>query len=249
LESVLIIEGAATLREAPREGLPMAIIVGFIYLAFSAALLYAVLFVGNLGAPRTIDLGPAPPPLQAWVIDGTLLALFALLHGALTHVRSSEPGWRSGAGGSAHAHALIASLVLTALFIAWRPLPQIIWSLSGAPASVLRVLFYLGWTLVLISAFVYHGRLFAAPGAATASRARGTDARGMGEPMYPGLMLALWGAPAMTAGHLLLAASATAYVLTAALLEERGSLGIARGSSPLVAAFAPERGGSSPERR
>jgi methanethiol S-methyltransferase len=233
LESVLIIEGAATLREAPREGLPMAIIVGFIYLAFSAALLYAVLFVGNLGAPRTIDLGPAAPPLQAWVIDGTLLALFALLDAALTHVQSSEPGRRSGAGYSAHAHALIASLVLTALFIAWRPLPQIIWSLSGAPANVLRVLFYLGWTLVLISAFVYHGRLFAAPGAAIASRGPGTDARGMGEPMYPGLMLALWAAPVMTAGHLLLAASATAYVLAAALLEERSSLGIARGSSSL----------------
>ena len=42
LESVLFIEGAATLREAPWEGLPMAIIVGLIYLAFSAALLYAV---------------------------------------------------------------------------------------------------------------------------------------------------------------------------------------------------------------
>jgi methanethiol S-methyltransferase len=243
LESVLIIERAATLREVPREGLPMAIIVGFIYLALSTALLYAVLFVGNLGAPRTIDLGPAPPPLQAWIIDATLLTLCALLHAALTHVQSSAPGRRSGAGHSAHAQALIASLVLTAFFIAWRPLPQIIWSLSGAPASVLRVLFYLGWTLVLISAFVYHGRLFAAPGAATASRARG-----MGEPMYPGLMLALWAAPAMTAGHLLLAACATAYVLAAALLEERGSLGIARGSSPLVAAFAPERDGSSPER-
>jgi methanethiol S-methyltransferase len=249
LESVLIIEGAATLREAPWEGLPMAIIVGFIYLAFSAALLYAVLFVGNLGAPRTIDLGPGAPALQAWVIDGTLVVLFALLHAVLTHVRSSEPGRRSGAEHSAHAHALIASLVLTAFFIAWRPLPQIIWSLSGAPASVLRVLSYLGWTLVLISAFVYHGRLFAVSGAATASRARRTHARGVGEPMYPGLMLALWAAPAMTAGHLLLAACATAYVLAAALLERRGSFGIARGSSPFAAAFAPEQGGSTPERR
>ena len=221
----------------------MAIIVGFIYLAFSTALLYAVLFVGNLGAPRTIDFGLTAAPLQGWVIDGTLIALFALLHAVLTHVRSSEPDGRSGAACSAHAHALIASLVLTAFFMGWRPLPQIIWSLSGAPASLLRVLFYVGWTLVLISAFVYHGRLFAAPGAATASRARG-----MGEPMYPGLMLALWAAPAMTAGHLLLAACATAYVLAAALLEERSSLGIARGSSPLVAAFAPERGASSPER-
>jgi protein-S-isoprenylcysteine O-methyltransferase Ste14 len=207
----------------------MAIIVGFIYLAFLAALLYAVLFVGNLGAPRTIDLGPAAPPLQAWVIDGTLLALFALLHATLTHMRWSEPGGGRGAGrsGYGHACALIASLVLTALFIAWRPLPQILWSSSGAPATVLRGLFYLGWTLVLISTFVHHGRLFAAPGAAGASRARGT-----GEPMYPGLILALWAAPAMTAGHLLLAASATAYVLAAAVLEQRGGARIARVSPP-----------------
>ena len=223
----------------------MAIIVGFIYLAFVAALLYAVLFVGNLGAPRTIDLGPAAPPLQAWVIDGTLLALFALVHATLTHMRSESGGGRgAGRSGYGHARALIASLILTALFIAWRPLPQILWSSSGAPATVLRGLFYLGWTLVLISTFVHHGRLFAAPGAAGASRARG-----MGEPMYPGLILALWAAPAMTAGHLLLAASATAYVLTAAVLEQRGGTRIARASPPLAAGFARERGGVSPERR
>ena len=112
----------------------MAIIVGFIYLAFLATLLYAVLFVGNLGAPRTIDLGPAAPAFQAWVIDGSLLALLALLHSARIHARSSQPDGRGGAGRSAHAYALIASLVLTGFFMAWRPLPQIIWSLSGAPA-------------------------------------------------------------------------------------------------------------------
>jgi hypothetical protein len=223
----------------------MAIVVRFIYLAFLAALLYGVLFVGNLGAPRTIDVGPAVPPLQAWVIDGTLLALLALLYAALRHVRWPELGGRRGAGGSryGHARALIASVVLTALYIAWRPLPQILWSSSGAPATVLRGLFYLGWTLVLISAFVYHGRLFAAPGAAGASRPRG-----IGEPMYPGLILALWAAPAMTAGHLLLAACASAYVLTAAMLEQRGGTRIARVSPPL-AAFARERSGVSPERR
>ena len=67
--------------------------------------------------------------------------------------------------------------------------------------------------------------------------------------MYPGLMLALWAAPSMTAGHLLLAAAATAYVSAAALLAERGGSGIARVSPPLTAAFASERGASSPERR
>jgi hypothetical protein len=76
----------------------MAIVVRFVYLAFLAALLYGVLFVGNLGAPRTIDVGPAVPPLQAWVIDGTLLALLALLYAALRHVRWPEPGGRRGAG-------------------------------------------------------------------------------------------------------------------------------------------------------
>jgi methanethiol S-methyltransferase len=222
----------------------MAIIVGFIYLAFLAALLYAALFVGDLGAPRTIDVGPAAPLHLAWVIDGSLLALFALLHAAWMHVPSSDPGGRGGGGRSGHAYALIAGLALTAFFIGWRPLPQIVWSLGGAPASILRVLFYLGWTLVLISALICHGRPFAVHRAAAASRARG-----IAEPMYPGLMLALWAAPSMTAGHLLLAASATAYVLAAALLAERGGSGIARVSSPLVAAFVTQRGASSPERR
>lgn len=220
----------------------MAIVVGFVYLAFLAALLYAVLFVGDLGAPRMIDLGPAAPPILAWVIDGTLLAVFALLHAAWMRLPSSQHGGRR-AGRSGHGYALIAGLALGAFFIAWRPLPQIIWSLSGAPAGILRGLFYLGWTLVLISALIYHGRPLAVPGAAAASRARAAT-----EPMYPGLMLALWAAPTMTAGHLLLAGSATAYVLSAALLAERGASGLARASSPLVAAFASERSASSPER-
>jgi methanethiol S-methyltransferase len=222
----------------------MAIVVGFIYLAFLAALLYAVLFVGDLGAPRMIDLGPATPALLAWVTDGTLLALFALLHAAWMHEPSSAPGGRGGAGRSGHAYALIAGLTLTAFFIAWRPLPQIIWSLSGTPASILRVLFYLGWTLVLISALICHARPFAVPGAVGARRACA-----VAEPLYPGSILALWAAPTMTAGHLLLTGFATAYVLASALLEGRGSSGIARVSSPLIAGFASERGGSRPERR
>jgi methanethiol S-methyltransferase len=221
-----IIQRAAPEHGRCREGLPMAIIVGLIYLVLLAAVLYATLFVGNLAAPRTIDFGPTAAPLQAWMID--LLALVALAAAAGIRPRPTR---------SAHGTALLAGVVLTAFFIVWRPLPQIIWAFGGAPAGILRVLFYLGWTLVLIGVFIDRSRPFGSRAAA---------------PMHPGLMLALWATPCMTVGHLLLAGSATAYVLVAALLAQRRSSRTARISKPLVAgvaSFASERSAFRSERR
>jgi hypothetical protein len=45
------------------------------------------------------------------------------------------------------------------------------------------------------------------------------------QPIYPGIIVALWATPTMSAGHLLLAAAATSYVLIALMLEERNRIG------------------------
>jgi methanethiol S-methyltransferase len=197
----------------------MVVVAGLVYVALLTALLCAILFVGNLGAPRSIDLGPAAPALQAWIIDGVLLLLFLILHASLTRLRSSVPGTKSGAARALD--ALIVSLVLAATFIGWRPLTMSIWTVEGVGATVLWALFYLGWTLVLMSTFLIHCKIAGAPAPAH-------------DPMYPGLLLALWATPSMSAGHLLLAALASGYLLLGLVLRVRGSGLLFRESDRIV---------------
>ena len=47
---------------------------------------------------------------------------------------------------------LLASLVLILLFWQWRPLPDVIWSVTNPiGANILTALFWLGWAIVLIA--------------------------------------------------------------------------------------------------
>jgi len=190
----------------------MAIVAGLIYLTFLAVLSYAILFLGNLGAPRSIDIGPAAAAHEAWLIDTALVTLLALLHGALGRLR-----WPAARAGMARGiHALIASVALAALFIGWRPLAGSVWALGDWEALSMQALFYVGWTLVLISVLFIHGELLG-----ESPRAHGSP-RPL-EPLYPGLALALWATPSMTVGHLLLALLASVYLLLSAVLEARRS--------------------------
>src|SRR5215475_10022938 len=50
------------------------------YGVFFTTLLYAIGFLGNFGVPKSIDSGPDGSIATALLIDGALLALFALPH-------------------------------------------------------------------------------------------------------------------------------------------------------------------------
>lgn len=212
---------------------PLAILYGVIaYAVFLVSFLYAVGFVGNLVVPRTIDAGgPQSDWGTALIVDVVLLGLFAVQHSVMA--RPAFKAWWTRIVSPTverSTYVLISSLLLLLLFWQWRPMPAIVWQTSAAAATVLTVVYWLGWAIVLLSTFmINHFDLFGlrqvylAQGAAYQHppfMTRGLYAF-VRHPIMLGFIIAFWAAPTMTAGHLAFAVATTAYILIALQLEER----------------------------
>lgn len=211
------------------------------YLLFFATFLYLIAFVGNLPwVPVTVDRGGAAGPLGlAVVVDLALIALFGLQHSVMAR-SGFKRAWTRIVPPPLERSVYVAaaSLVLILLFLLWRPIPAIVWSVgNGTAAATLWALFALGWLIVLLSTFlISHFELF---GLAQVWR----HARGAGEvappafrtplfyryirhPLYSGFFLAFWATPQMSLGHLLLAAGVSVYMLIGIRYEERDLVGL-----------------------
>jgi methanethiol S-methyltransferase len=107
-----------------------------------------------------------------------------------------------------------------------------VWNVTNPAAqTIIWAVFWIGWATVLISTFlINHFELFGLQQAWL--HLRGRDAappelrqpffyRWIAHPLYSGFFLAFWAAPEMTAGHLLLAAGVSIYMLIAIRYEER----------------------------
>jgi protein-S-isoprenylcysteine O-methyltransferase Ste14 len=208
----------------------------FGYLALLGAILWGMLFVADGATFPNMDAAGNTAPLEAACVDVGLLLLLALLHrsvsrGMLRHfARQSIPR-----GLERSTQAWAAAAVLIVVYFGWRPLPQVLWSATGPLQGALSALFYTGWTLILIGAFLAsHLDLFeiaeatdVAPSAPAddADRAQAawkapfTDM--LRQPLYSGILMAVWATSVMTVGHMLLAAAVTAYLLFDALWVRR----------------------------
>ncbi len=208
------------------------------YLIFFASFLYAIAFVGDLPAPKTINSGAAGELVPSLIVDGLLLGLFAIQHSVMARPAFKRiwtkivppPIERS-------TYVLFASLALVALYAFWRPLAQPIWTVAPGPlATVLNGLFWVGWATVLISTFLLsHFELFGLkqvwdrmrrnPAGATEFRTPGFY-RFVRHPIYLGFILAFWATPNMTLGHLVFAGATLGYILIAIQLEEHDLIGV-----------------------
>ncbi len=205
------------------------------YLIFFATFLYLVAFVGNLPwVPLTVDRGgPITELWQAIAVDVGLIALFGLQHSVMAR-KGFKAAWTRIVPEPLERsfYVLFASLALIALALFWHPIPDPIWRIDNPSAVMaITILFFLGWLIVLVSTFlINHFELFGlhqvwghARGAAPQSPTFRTPFfyRAVRHPIYAGFILAFWATPVMTAGHLLLAAGMTFYILIAIRYEER----------------------------
>ncbi len=205
----------------------------FSYVIFFGTFLYAIGFIGNFGVPSTLDGAATGPLAISFAIDAALLTLFAVQHSVMARKWFKEwwtrivpkPIERS-------TYVLFSSLALILLFVLWRPLGGVIWSVEDpAGRFVLRSLFAFGFGLVLFSTFLINhfdlfglrqvwrnllgqpqdGLRFTTPGPYKIVR----------HPLYVGWLFAFWMTPVMTAAHLLFSIATTAYILLAIRFEER----------------------------
>jgi protein-S-isoprenylcysteine O-methyltransferase Ste14 len=203
------------------------------YLIFFGTFLYAVGFIGNFIVPKSIDSGRTGPLGLALLINGGLLALFAVQHSLMARPWFKRVWTRViPQQVERSTYVLLSSLTLLVLFWQWRPMGGVIWNIEQ---PLLRLVLYglcaKGFLLVLTSTFlINHFDLFGLRHVYLFLRGReytqlkfGTPIlyRHVRHPLYLGWLFAFWATPTMTVAHLVFAIATTVYILIAIQFEEK----------------------------
>ncbi len=203
------------------------------HVAFLAV--YAVLaaFVGGVILPKTIDGPVRDPAARAAAIDLVLVGLFVVQHSVMARPAFKQVWTRLVPQPIERAtYVWMANAVTLLLVWQWRPIDIVFWSVEQPLVrGLLWVLFAAGWLAVpLVSLLINHFDLFGTrqvwlfwrkkPYTNLPFRTPSVYAH-VRHPLYLGWMLAFWATPTMTVGHVLFAGSMTAYMMLAALVEER----------------------------
>jgi len=235
------------------------------YALFLLTFLYTICFIANIVVPKTIDSGPQSPLGTTLAVNTFFLGLFAAQHSIMAR-KGFKRVWTQIIPKQLErpTYVLAATLALILLLWQWRPLSQIVWELTGVPATVLKVTYCLGWVLLLSSSFlINHFELFGVQQVWGHFRSKSYGPtkfhtpilyRIVRHPLYLGFIISFWSAPTMSVGRLIFALATTGYIFLGIFFEERDLVaehGEAyrryREQVPMIVPFSKSAGGTLAE--
>lgn len=203
------------------------------HLLFFATYAWLAGFVGNSVVPHSIDAPLSDSVPLAVAIDLGLIVLFGLQHSIMARPAFKKVWTRIVPEPIERSTYVFVSCAVTMLLIwQWRPIELVVWDIRyPAGRWLLHGLFAVGWLMVpAVSLMIHHFDLFGTrqvwlyfrgrPFTELPFRTPMLYSR-MRHPLYVGWAIAFWATPTMTAGHLLFAATMTAYMMLAVVFEER----------------------------
>ena len=203
------------------------------YVIFLGVFSYAIAFVGDFLVPKTINSGPVEALVPSLLINAGLLGVFAVQHSLMARPAFKRMWTRLVPKDVERStYVLFASAALALVLWQWRPLPQIVWSVTDPMmAGAITALMWAGWAIVLLSTYlISHFHLFGLTQGMTrllgikekpANFTTPLFYRWVRHPLYLGFIIAFWAAPQMSLGHLAFAIACTAYIFIGIFLEER----------------------------
>lgn len=219
-------------------GVLALIYAGLGYVAFLAAITYFMFFTADALVPKGLSDGIESAPAMAAAINAALLGSFAIQHTIMAREGFKKRWTKIVPESMERATFVWASNLLVGLICwQWRPMNGVIWDLSGTGAELpLTIVYWAGWALLVASSFMIdHFGLFGLiqvwHGFKKTER-RHVDFRvpmlyaWVRHPMMTGVLIAVWAAPVMTTGRLLLAGLMSGYILVGVRFEENGLVSV-----------------------
>ena len=203
-----------------------------VYALFLGTFLYIVGFLAGAVVPKHINSGTPGSIVDALLVNGGFLALFAIQHTIMAR-RAFKERWTKIVPRQVErsTFVLVTCAILISMVALWRPMPEVVWSVEGAGAVVLWSLFAIGFGIVLLSTFLIdHFELFGLRQVVIHAMGRPHEAPKFVErslyklvrhPLMLGFLIAFWSTPNMTQGHLFFAVMCTGYIAFGLWIEER----------------------------